>query len=281
MTRSKREAPIGRATWASKSTVDVDDLRDKVRSMYGRVADHPDGDFHFEMGRDLASRLGYPARDLDRVPPEAVRSFAGVGYTFDLAALRRGERVLDLGSGSGMDSFLAAEAVGPEGRVLGVDMTAEQLSKAESLRERHGYENVSFTKGYMEELPLDDDGFDVVISNGVVNLAADKAGVFQEIRRVLTPSGRLAVADIVTEKQLSDDIVCDSSLWAACIGGAAQEDDYRTMLEAAGFSVATVRENAQYRFTSKSALGATKTYGVKSISLLAHTGKGERGGANA
>lgn len=252
-----------------RGTVDVNELRGRVRSMYRQVAVDPGGDFHFEMGRTLAERLGYRSEDLDRVPAEAVRSFAGVGHPFHLADLRPGERVLDLGSGSGMDAFLAAEAVGPEGSVVGLDMTDEQLANAQSLRDRHGYPQVSFVKGYMEDLPFDDDRFDAVISNGVVNLTAEKERVFREVDRVLTPEGRLALADIVSETRLAEDIVCDASLWAACIGGAAQEDAYRAMIEAAGRLVISLQENPQYRFVSESASGASRRYGVKSVSLLA------------
>ena len=252
-----------------RPTIDVNDLRGKVKNIYQQVAANPKGEFHFETGRALAERLGYSSADLDRIPAEAIDSFAGVGYHFDLADIREGERVLDLGSGSGMDSFLAALKVGPRGQVTGLDMTDEQLQKAESLRKRHGLEHVSFVKGYMEEMPLEPGTFDVVISNGVINLAAEKDKVFEEIAKVLKPGGRMAISDIVTEKQLSDNIVCDSSLWAACIGGAAQQDRYREMIESAGMKIVKVRENPQYQFLSKSAQGASRQYGVKSVSLLA------------
>ena len=249
--------------------VDVNDLRTQVRSMYRQVAEAPEGEFHFEMGRTLAERLGYDPNALDRVPADAIASFAGVGHHADLADLRAGETVLDLGSGSGMDSFLAAHAVAPDGRVIGVDMTEAQLRKAERLRAEHGIANASFVAGFAEALPVEDDAVDVVISNGVINLAPDKAGVFREVARVLRPGGRMAISDIVTERQLTDDIVCNSSLWAACIGGAAQRDAYVGMIEDAGMRVETVRENPEYRFLSRSAQGATERFGVKSVSLLA------------
>ena len=249
--------------------VDVNDLRTQVRSMYRQVAEAPEGEFHFEMGRVLAERLGYDPKELDRVPADAIESFAGVGHHAHLAAIERGETVLDLGSGSGMDSFLAAHAVGPEGRVIGVDMTEAQLRKAERLREAHDVANASFVAGFAEALPVEDDGVDVVISNGVINLAPDKAGVFREVARVLRPGGRMAISDIVTDRQLTDDIVCNSSLWAACIGGAAQRDTYVGMIEDAGMRVETLQENPAYRFLSSSAQGATERFGVKSVSLLA------------
>lgn len=251
------------------NAVDVEELQGKVQDMYRRVAREPEGEFHFEMGRALAERLGYAPEDLDAIPREAVESFAGVGYYFDLADLREGETVLDLGSGSGMDAFLAAGKVGPTGRVIGLDMTDDQLQKAERLSARAGYRNVSFRKGYLEELPVEEGSVDCVISNGVINLCPDKARVFQEVHRVLRPGGRLALADIVTEKDLPENVTCNVDLWAACIGGAAQRDRYRSGIESAGLRLARVRENPEYRFLSKSAQGASRQYGVKSISLRA------------
>ena len=249
--------------------INVEELRSKVRNVYQQVALDPRAEFHFETGRALAERLGYAPGDLDRVPSEAVDSFAGVGFHIDLAGLRRGERVLDLGSGSGMDTFVAALHVGVTGDVSGLDMTAEQLTKARSLASEHGFDQVSFIRGYIEELPLEDASVDVVISNGVINLAADKAAVFREVARVLRPGGRMAISDIVTEKELTENIVCDTSLWAACIGGAAQEDRYRGMIDAAGLAVRSTRANPHYAFLSKSAQGASREFGVKSVSLLA------------
>ena len=251
------------------STVDTQELAEKVQQIYRQVAEHPQGGFHFEMGRPLAERLGYPSELLDAVPPGAVESFAGVGYFFDLAALRPGERVLDLGSGSGTDAFAAAHLVGPSGRVVGVDFTPEQLAKARRLAAAPGLDRlVEFWEGRIEMLPMADAAFDCVISNGVINLSADKARVFAEVARVLRPGGRLAVADIVTEKQLTDTIIGNAELWAACVGGAAQEDTYRALIESAGLVVRQVRRN-DYRFISDQARSATTRYGVKSISLLA------------
>jgi arsenite methyltransferase len=249
--------------------VNITELRSKVQDVYKQVAQSPQGEFHFEMGRHLAEKLGYAPKDLDRIPAEAIASFAGVGYHFDLAGLREGETVLDLGSGSGMDTFVAALKVGPVGQVVGVDMTDAQLEKAETLGRRHGFTNLAYRKGYIEEIPLEDAIVDAVISNGVINLCAEKDRVFQEIARVLKPGGRVAISDIVTEKQLTETITCNTSLWAACIGGAAQQDNYRSMIERAELVISTVRDNPQYAFLSKSAQGASRQFGVKSISLLA------------
>jgi arsenite methyltransferase len=191
-----------------------------------------------------------------------------VGYHFDLAAIPRGATVVDLGSGSGTDAFVAARHA-DGGPVIGFDMTEAQLEKARRLAREAGVSNVEFRKGLIEELDLADASVDVVISNGVINLVADKDAVFREIARVLKSAGRLAISDIVTERQLTESITCDASLWAACIGGAAQEDDYRAAIEAAGLELGTVRENPEYRFLSKSAQGATREFGVKSVSLVA------------
>ena len=252
----------------STATVDTRALEQKVKEMYRQVAQDPHGHFHFEMGRALAERLGYPAAQLDRVPAGALESFAGVGYFFGLVALQPGEQVVDLGSGSGTDAFVAAAEVTDSGHVLGIDFTPEQLAKARRLAGQSGVPNVEFREGRIEELPAEDASVDCVIFNGVVNLAPDKARVFAEAARVLRPGGRLALADIVTERQLTDAIVCDADLWASCIGGAAQEDAYRAVIESAGLEVVSVVPNP-YDFLSEQAQGATTRFGVKSVCLLA------------
>lgn len=253
----------------AEKSVNRIDLEQKVKEMYQRVALEPFGEFHFEMGRALAECLGYAPADLDHIPREAVDSFAGVGYYLDLAAIKPGDTVLDLGSGSGMDSFIAALKTGATGKVLGVDMTDAQREKAGNLRDRDGFTQVSYHKAYIENTPFDDNTIDVVISNGVINLAADKAAVFHEAARVLKPGGRLAIADIITEKELPEGVTCNATLWAACIGGALQKDKYLAAITGAGLKVVTLRENPQYRFLTTSAQKACATYGVKSASLLA------------
>jgi SAM-dependent methyltransferase len=251
------------------SSVNARELEAKVKDMYREVAQHPEGEFHFEMGRTMAERLGYPAADLDRIPASAIDSFAGVGYFFHFADLKPSEAVLDLGSGSGMDSFVAALKVGAQGRVVGVDMTDEQLAKAERLRSAAGFAQVTYQKGYIEQTPCEPASFDCVISNGVINLAPDKRAVFREAARVLRPGGRLAIADIVTEAPLPESVSCNATLWAACIGGAAQLDAYRSAIEAEGLRVTRVQENPEYRFLSENAKGAAKKWGVRSVSILA------------
>ena len=245
------------------------DLEMKVKAMYRDVAENPQGEFHFEMGRPLAERLGYRPADLDRVPPEAIASFAGVGYYFHLLDDLEGARVLDLGSGSGMDTFVASLLTGPTGTVVGLDMTDSQRAKAESLRRRHGVRNITYVKGYIDAAPFEDGSFDVVISNGVINLAVDKPQVFREIARLLRPGGQMAIADIVTEVLLPPNISCNTTLWAACIGGAWQVQRYRDAIETAGLRIVADQPNDEYRFLSANAQGATKKFGVKSISLRA------------
>jgi ubiquinone/menaquinone biosynthesis C-methylase UbiE len=252
-----------------KKSVDVVALEQKVKSMYRDVATNPHGDFHFEMGRALAERLGYAPTDLDAIPAESIDSFAGVGYYFDLAQLKAGEIVVDLGSGSGMDAFIAASKVGETGRVVGIDMTDEQLEKASRLRDSAGFDQVAYRKAYIESTGLPDSSADAVISNGVVNLAAVKENVFHEAARILRSAGRLALADIVTDFRLPEGITCDATLWAACIGGALQIGDYIAAIEAAGLKVEHVRQNPEYHFISDSAQGATSRFGVKSVSILA------------
>jgi arsenite methyltransferase len=267
-THVARPARPQREGAATTSTVDTELLEAKVKDMYREVAEHPRGSFHFELGERVAAAVGYETGRLAGVPLEAVESFAGVGYFFDLADLRPGETVVDLGSGSGMDVFYAAGLVGPSGRVIGVDFTVEQLDKARDLAARHDLRGVEFREGRIEDLPVADDSVDCVISNGVINLCPDKSAVFAEAARVLRPGGRLAVADIVTERPLTEAIVCNADLWASCIGGAAQQDAYLQAIEAAGFVVTGQRPNA-YEFVSDRARNASATYGVKSISVLA------------
>ena len=249
--------------------LDTTELEERVKRMYEEVALDPDHEFHFETGRPLTERLGYPPADLDRIPAAAIDSFAGVGYFLDLAAIAPGDTVLDLGSGSGTDSFIAALATGPDGQVIGVDMTAAQLAKSRALAAQHGFGQADFRQGYIERPPVEDASVDCVISNGVINLSPDKPAVFAATARALRPGGRLALADIVTAGQLPEGVTCDASLWAACIGGAMQRDGYREAIEAAGFTIETWRENSTYRFVSDRADNATQKYGVTSISLLA------------
>lgn len=250
----------------SKS-LDTDKLEREVKAMYRDVAESASADFHFETGRGLAERLGYDSETLGYVPDAASGSFAGVGYYFDLAGLAPGHDVLDLGSGSGMDAFYAAMNVTETGSVMGVDMTDEQIEKSRTLATDNGFHNVEFHQGYIEDLPFEDESFDAVISNGVINLSAEKDRVFEEAHRVLRPGGRLALSDIISEQRMPESIKNDADLWAACIGGAEQVDSYTDIIETTGFTDIEVRENTEYRFISDQATNACQRYGVKSISL--------------
>jgi arsenite methyltransferase len=252
----------------ASSLVDREALEAQVQDMYRHVAREEDAELHFALGRPLALRVGYPSELLDAVPAEALASFAGVGYHLDLAALAPGERVLDLGSGSGTDVFCAAVQVGATGRVVGVDFTDAQLEKARRLGARDGFAQAGFVEASIDALPFEDASFDALISNGVINLSPVKQRVFAEAARVLRPGGRLALADIVSARALRERTRRNVELWAACIAGAIPRDSYLGTLEAAGFRIGDVRTN-DYDFVSERALDACSTYGVESISLAA------------
>lgn len=193
--------------------VDQDMLRAKVREKYRDVATDPGRGFHFHTGRELARRLGYDPEILDALPDRAVESFAGVANPFSLRRLPPGECVVDVGSGAGFDSFVAAAQVGSGGSVVGVDMTAEMLAKARGTAAELGLAHVTFRNGLAEALPVDDGAADVVVSNGVINLCADKRAVLGEIRRVLRPGGLLQFADIANGRPVPPAALRDVDLW--------------------------------------------------------------------
>jgi arsenite methyltransferase len=197
----------------SEVPVDPSVLREQVRRKYREVATDPAAAFHFHTGRPLAARLGYAAAVVDALPDAAVESFAGVGNPFLLHPLEPGERVVDVGSGSGFDSIVAAGQVGPDGRVVGVDMTEEMLGKARRTAGRLGLTHVEFRAGLAEAMPVPDGWADVVISNGVINLCPDKAAVFAEIHRVLRPGGRLQFADIANGRPVPVEATREVDLW--------------------------------------------------------------------
>lgn len=195
-------------------SVDRDALRDEVRTKYREVAAHPQAEHHFHTGRRLASLLGYDDEVVARLPDRAVESFAGVGNPFSIRPVESGERVVDVGSGAGFDSFIAADGVGPTGTVVGVDMTAEMLAKArENVEALALADRVEFREGFAEALPVEDGWADVVISNGVINLCPDKRAVFEEIRRVLRPGGVLQFADIANGRPVPEEAMRQIDLW--------------------------------------------------------------------
>lgn len=193
--------------------VDPEDLRREVRDKYREVALQPEATFHFHTGRPLAARLGYEPGAVEALPDRAVESFAGVGNPFSLGGLQAGERVVDVGSGAGFDTFIAAGQVGATGRVVGVDMTPEMLEKSRATAAALEFGNVEFREGLAEALPVDDGWADVVVSNGVINLCADKQAAFREIRRVLRPGGRLQFADIANGRPVPPEALRDIDLW--------------------------------------------------------------------
>jgi arsenite methyltransferase len=194
---------------------DHDALRREIREKYRDVAIDPDRGFDFYTGRPLAARLGYPASVVDALPERAVESFAGVSNPFSLRRLKRGERIVDVGSGAGLDAFVAAGQVGDMGRVIGIDMTPEMVAKSRANAGALGLKQVEFREGLAEALPVEDGWADVVISNGAINLCADKRTVFAEIYRVLRPGGALQFADVANGRPVPPEALCDIDPWAA------------------------------------------------------------------
>ena len=190
-------------------------LREEVKSKYRDVASNPSGEYHFHTGRPLARRLGYDSALVDSMPDAAVESFAGVANPFSLRPLEQGERVVDAGSGGGFDCFVAAHQTGPQGQVVGIDMLPEMLEKSRNSAESMGLKNVEFREGLLEEIPVENGWADVVISNGVINLCADKKRVFSELWRVLRPGGRLQFSDIANGKPVPESAVRNIELWTA------------------------------------------------------------------
>jgi arsenite methyltransferase len=215
--------------------VDAEELRRGVREKYRDVALDPEGSLGCYTGRPLAAKSGYPSAIVDALPDRAVESFAGVNNPFSLRDLQRGERVVDVGSGAGFDVFIAASLVGKEGRVVGVDMTPEMLAKSRETAEALGLGQVEFREGLAEALPIEDNWADVVISNGVINLCADKRAVFEEVHRVLRPGGALQFADVAIGRPVPAEAQCDMELRTFCIVGGLSLVDWQKTLEESGF----------------------------------------------
>ena len=198
---------------AVRVDIDVETLKREIKKTYARVSCEPETAFIFPTGRAWALDLGYPAELLARVPDASAGSFAGVANPFSLGELGRGEHVLDLGSGAGTDSLVAAQMVGADGRVTGVDMTPEMIATARASARELGAENVEFVETEAERLPFPDESFDVVISNGVIDLIPDKDAVFAELHRVLRPGGRLQLADVTIQRPVSEEGRRNIDLW--------------------------------------------------------------------
>jgi arsenite methyltransferase len=215
--------------------VEPEALRELVRRKYSVVATEPSTTFHFHTGRALAARLGYDPTLVDSLPDRAVESFAGVADPVALRLPIEGERVVDLGSGAGLDCFVTARRVGPSGRVVGVDMTPEMLAKACETASLIGFGHVEFRQGLVEALPVDDGWADVVIANGVLNLVADKRAAFAEAFRVLRSGGRLCFADIAVGTALPAEATGNVELWTDCIAGGLSVADWQRIVREAGF----------------------------------------------
>jgi len=222
----------------------VEQLREHVRSMYERLALAPHGDFHFHRGAAYAvERLRYDAAELALLPRDCTECFAGVGNPLRVGPIHAGETVLDHACGAGLDLLLAARRVGSRGRAIGVDMTASMRERAaRAARDAGLAEVVAVRAGLFEALPLDAASVDVVISNGVINLAPDKLRVFREIARVLRPGGRLYLADVVVQRELKLEVRSNPDLWAACIGGALPEPELGELAAQVGLEACRVVE---------------------------------------
>ncbi|GMV14426.1 MAG: arsenite S-adenosylmethyltransferase [Polyangiaceae bacterium] len=225
------------------SELDVDALRERIRDVYTRVAEDPSGDFHFHRGaRYAVDVLGYDADELSALPRRTTDRFAGVGNPLAWAALEPGMTVLDHACGAGMDVLIAARRVGPEGRVIGVDMTPLMRQAALlSAREAGLADRVDIRAGMFEDLPVASASVDVVLSNGVLNLAPDKRRVLSEVRRVLRPGGLLCLSDVVVQRELSLRARSEAELWAACVGGALVESELSSLAAEMGFVHGEVR----------------------------------------
>lgn len=246
--------------------LDVDALRERIRDVYTRVAEDPTGDFHFHRGARYAiDVLGYDSDELSSLPPRTTDRFAGVGNPLAWAALERGMTVLDHACGAGLDVLLAARRVGPEGRVVGVDMTPLMRQAAVlSAREAGLADRVEICAGMFEHLPVASASVDVVVSNGVLNLAPNKRQVLAEVHRVLRPGGMLCLSDVVVQRELSLRARSESELWASCVGGALVESELPALAAEMGFADGEVRErfasfagtSAESRVTGDLGLGA-------------------------
>jgi SAM-dependent methyltransferase len=242
-----------------------------VRRMYSEVAEVPGREFHFPTGRRACAFVGYPADLLDLLPASAVESFAGVGYPFGADVIRRGDVVIDIGSGSGTDTLLAARLVGPDGCVLGLDMTEAMRDKLRRNIAAAGAANVEVLSGNAEAIPLPDASVDVVTTNGVINLVPDKPRAIREIARVLRPGGWLQMADIVVRSLPSEACRSHPELWAECVVGATTEESYVVGLEAAGLRPVEVLSRSDY-FAGSSSLETRRvaaSFGAHAIVLRA------------
>ncbi|TLZ60617.1 MAG: methyltransferase domain-containing protein [Methanobacteriota archaeon] len=255
-----------------KGTADLAPIISRaVLALYTEVANNPDKSYHFPLGMEALTYVGYPAADLAKLPATATESFAGVGFPHAANAIRPGDTVLDIGSGSGTDVLYAALKAGAKGKIIGLDITPAMIAKARGNITAMGARNVEIREGNATKIPLPDASVDVVTSNGVLNLVVDKPAAFAEIHRVLKPGGRLQLADIVVEEDVGAVCGINPQLWADCIGGAAVEADYLKTIEGAGFRDVRVVRRLDYfaKSSSESTKRITKTFGAESVVVSA------------
>lgn len=230
-----------------------DQITAAVQAMYSEVADAPTQPFHFPVGRAGAEAVGYPDTELDRLPPEALASFAGVGYPFRAGVIRPGDEVLDIGAGSGTDTLIASRLVGDSGKVWALDITPAMLTKLRATLHAADIRNVEVLEGDAERIPLPDNSVDVITSNGVLNLVPEKRRAFAEIFRVLRPGGRVQIADIVIARPVPIGGRRDARLWAECVVGASVDEDYLDLFREVGFTEVEVLREFDYFAASPSA----------------------------
>ena len=242
-----------------------------VKNLYTEVATNPNKAYHFPLGRKAARFVGYPKEEIDNIPETAVESFAGVGYPHATNAIQKGDTVLDIGSGSGTDVLVSSLRTGPQGDVIGLDITDAMIEKARKNIEKMGAKNVRILKGGAEKIPLGDSSVDVVTSNGVLNLVPDKKKAFKEIYRVLKPGGRIQIADIVVQKDVQKACGLIPQLWADCIGGASIEDEYLQLINDSGFKELKVIDRLDYfsESSSDNTKRLTKTFEAQTIVITA------------
>jgi SAM-dependent methyltransferase len=253
------------------AALDTDSLRRQVRATYARVAQEPEGDFHFHRGLDYAVEyLGYDRETLEALPAQATARFAGVGNPFAVASPKRGATVLDHACGAGMDLLIAAKLVGPHGRAIGVDMTRAMRDSAAVAAVEAGFaDRVEIRSGVFEDLPVESSSVDVVVSNGVVNLAPDKERVFSEIFRVLRPGGVLLLCDVTVAREINDAVRCNADLWAACIGGALTESAIVELATEAGLIGARAVEHYDCFANTSAEAHVSKDLHVQGASFIA------------
>jgi SAM-dependent methyltransferase len=259
---------------SSVPDIDLNELRQAIQEEYKIVAENPADGFHFHTGRPLTRILGYDEAWLADVPESSIDSFAGTGNPFSLGTLKPGDRVVDVGSGAGLDSLIGAKMVGPEGQVIGVEMTPAMLTKARLAAKEAELDNVEFREGFAEALPVLDGWADVAISNGVLNLMPDKSVALVEMARVLKPGGRLQIADILVEKPVPDSAKSDIDLWTGYIAGALLDAELEMAILMAGFVAFEITWRADV-FRGAPQEGSAVKFGTKGINFRARKAKND------